>query len=232
VWTSTPLGKVIGQVWSTASSPGRFAKVGDTRVSRGEAMRQAARAAAATIQPALQQRLLAVYGSDWLAAVNERRRREGYPPGRGLDDHRFCLFVFGHDPATVRWAEEDWRRSARQLGALSNSVVHDETLTPADEDRAQSIARAMHGWTFEGPSAVSGKDVRSELRVPAGKAAFGGVVEVKLTERSANGRLFTVKVRLPIGVTSGQLLKVPGRGAPGTGGGPNGDLYLRIRVEP
>ncbi|WP_328843053.1 DnaJ C-terminal domain-containing protein [Streptomyces sp. NBC_00258] len=201
-------------------------------MSRGEVVLQAARAAAATIQLALQQRLLAVYGPDWLTAVNERRRREGYKPGRGLDDHRFCLFVFGHDPATVRWAEEHWRRSARQLGALSNRVVHDETLTPADEDRAQSIARAVHGWSFVAPSPVSGKDVTSELRVTAWKAALGDVVEVRLLERNANGRSSTVKVRLPIGVTSGQLLRVPGRGAPGTGGGPNGDLFLRVRVEP
>ncbi|WP_329298204.1 hypothetical protein OG410_06245 [Streptomyces sp. NBC_00659] len=177
-------------------------------------MLQVARAAAATIQPELQQRLLAVYGTGWLAAVNERRQREGHKPGRGLEDHRFCLFVFGHDPATVRWAEEDWRRSARQLGALSNRIVHDETLTPADEDRAQSIARAMHDWTLAGTSPVSGKDLRSELRVPSGKATSGGEVEVRLTERNGNGRLFTVKVRLPVGVTSGDLLRVPGRGAP------------------
>ncbi|MGH7256325.1 MAG: DnaJ C-terminal domain-containing protein [Nitrospirales bacterium] len=42
----------------------------------------------------------------------------------------------------------------------------------------------------------------------------------------------TIEVRIPGGVAEGTRLRVPGKGAPGVGGGPRGDLYLLIHLEP
>lgn len=41
-----------------------------------------------------------------------------------------------------------------------------------------------------------------------------------------------VNVRIPKGVTDGQKLRVPGKGGRGMNGGPNGDLYLNITLQP
>jgi curved DNA-binding protein len=38
------------------------------------------------------------------------------------------------------------------------------------------------------------------------------------------------KVKIPAGVRDGQRLRVTGQGEPGAGGGPAGDLYLRVRL--
>jgi curved DNA-binding protein len=52
------------------------------------------------------------------------------------------------------------------------------------------------------------------------------------TERTVqlDGRGFTA--RIPRGATDGQRLRLAGKGGPGTNGGPPGDLYLQIALEP
>jgi curved DNA-binding protein len=42
----------------------------------------------------------------------------------------------------------------------------------------------------------------------------------------------TIHVRVPKGATDGQRLRVPGKGGPGAGGGPPGDLHLNIVLRP
>ncbi|MCM1990783.1 molecular chaperone DnaJ [Oceanirhabdus seepicola] len=42
----------------------------------------------------------------------------------------------------------------------------------------------------------------------------------------------TISVKIPAGVDSGNVMPLRGQGEPGTNGGPNGDLYVNIRVAP
>lgn len=42
----------------------------------------------------------------------------------------------------------------------------------------------------------------------------------------------TLQVKIPAGIDTGKLIRMPGEGAPGQLGGPAGDLYLAIEVDP
>ena len=48
------------------------------------------------------------------------------------------------------------------------------------------------------------------------------------TIRLQSGRNLDVKI--PTGITSGKRIRLAGQGAKGTGGGPNGDLYLEVQI--
>lgn len=70
-----------------------------------------------------------------------------------------------------------------------------------------------------------GSDVVAELPVTVDELLRGGRRRLVV-----NGR--TVEVELPRGVRDGTVLRLPGQGEPGPGGGPPGDLYLHVRVLP
>jgi molecular chaperone DnaJ len=63
----------------------------------------------------------------------------------------------------------------------------------------------------------------------------GLVVDDPCETCSGSGRAMstrTIQARIPAGVGDGQRIKIPGKGASGERGGPAGDLYVRVHVQP
>jgi curved DNA-binding protein len=71
----------------------------------------------------------------------------------------------------------------------------------------------------------AGEDFEIPVRLTLEEAASGTERTVQL-----DGRPFTA--RIPRGATDGQRLRLRGKGGPGANGGPAGDLYLQIVLEP
>jgi len=78
-----------------------------------------------------------------------------------------------------------------------------------------------------GPSA--GGDLESEITVDFMTAATGGVRHVSVQDGTDT---VSLDVRIPAGIETGGTLRVRGKGSPGMGGGPAGDLVLQVRVAP
>ena len=79
-----------------------------------------------------------------------------------------------------------------------------------------------------------GADVEAELELDFLDAARGAEQRLSLARPQPDGSLReeTVTIRIPPGVADGGRLRIPGKGGPGFGGGPAGDLHARIRVRP
>jgi curved DNA-binding protein len=77
--------------------------------------------------------------------------------------------------------------------------------------------------------AVSGQDVEYEFEIALPEAYKGPEQQIEVKEQ--NGRSRRLAVKIPAGVKDGQRIRLAGQGAPGTGGAPAGDLYLRVRVK-
>jgi len=71
-----------------------------------------------------------------------------------------------------------------------------------------------------------GGDLESETTIDFRDAILGTTLDLRFSD----GR--TVKVKIPEGVSDGQRLRIRGKGQPGLGGGPTGDLNLLVHVRP
>jgi curved DNA-binding protein len=81
---------------------------------------------------------------------------------------------------------------------------------------------------------MEGEDIEADLLVRIEEIMTGSTREVRLARPTADGRPgkeTTIRVKIPKGIAGGQRIRCAGLGYPGSNGGPDGDLYLRVRLE-
>jgi len=86
--------------------------------------------------------------------------------------------------------------------------------------------RASHGFQQQ---QVKGNDLSLELPITLEEVLNGAEKTISLGRGSAAEK---VSVKIPAGIETGKKLRISGKGSPSPMGGPSGDLYLLIRVEP
>ena len=119
-------------------------------------------------------------------------------------------FDAGQARTYQRWARGA-QRSPRHGGFASEFDL---------DDLFGSLFAARRG----GPAA--GGDVEAEIEVAFLVAIRGGEVRVQLEGRG------TLRVKIPAGAAEGTRIRLAGQGSPGIQGGPPGDLYLKLHVQP
>ena len=89
----------------------------------------------------------------------------------------------------------------------------------------------LGGWFRQqagGPA--QGADHEAELWLTLEEALHGGKRSIRLAQAGGETRSYDVDV--PPGVLDGQRIRLAGEGAPGREGGPSGDLFLTVRIQP
>ena len=85
---------------------------------------------------------------------------------------------------------------------------------------------------------IPGEDYEVQARITLEQAYSGTMLELNLQvpEYDEHGRMrrvpMTFTARIPIGVSDGERLRLPGKGGKGVNGGRDGDLYLNISIAP
>jgi len=136
---------------------------------------------------------------------------------------------------------DDERRSqydqVRQMGPMNfQSNTNGFTMEGDLADLFSSVmGRGRHqsaGMRFGGPSRpMRGQDLSAGLTLDFAEAVLGTTTELTLSgDTSQAGQ--PISVRIPAGISNGQKIKLTGKGEPGVGGGPRGDLYVTVRIKP
>jgi len=120
-----------------------------------------------------------------------------------------------------------------------------ERVSPEDLGRfSDFFASIFGGGGFRAEAggfddfARRGQDQTAKLLISLEDAYHGATraLQLDIPELDAHGHVVnrkrTLKVRIPAGVTQGQQIRLTGQGLAGRGGGPNGDLYLEIDLQP
>ena len=86
------------------------------------------------------------------------------------------------------------------------------------------------GFNFE-PRAGKGRDVEAKLALTLEEAFHGG--KKNLTLSGAPGQApRSLEVNIPAGVRNGARIRLAGQGDAGVAGGPAGDMYLKVSIQP
>ena len=106
-------------------------------------------------------------------------------------------------------------------------------------DLLASLAAGRGGQTGAAPRGTfRGEDYELRISISLAQAYRGALLDLNLSmpDYDAQGRLSHVprsfKVRIPKGATDGQRLRLSGKGGKGFNGGPDGDLYLTVELQP
>ncbi|MCX7591946.1 MAG: DnaJ domain-containing protein [Kiritimatiellae bacterium] len=85
---------------------------------------------------------------------------------------------------------------------------------------------------------ATGHDQEVDITIPLEEAYHGArkTISLESAEPDARGRIHrrvrSYEVNIPPGATEGTRIRLAGQGAPSVAGGPRGDLYLRVHIEP
>jgi len=136
----------------------------------------------------------------------------------------------GYDPGGFDWSR--WFTSGQPAGMRTEYVNIDLDELFGKGGFSEFFQRIFGGMDMRSagrqyqPRARKGQDYEYTVEVSLEEAFHG----TKRLLQTSDGRHLEVKI--PRGVKTGSRVRIAGKGGTGYGGGPAGDLYLRIKVKP
>lgn len=124
------------------------------------------------------------------------------------------------------WQHAEAFEKAKQSGGPQQRYTSESRGTGEfeEEDFSSFFSSMFGGQRNAGRHSFRGQDYQAALRLTL-REAFTTHQQVL----NVNGK--NIRITIPAGVEDGQVIKLKGHGAPGSNGGPAGDLYITFQVD-
>ncbi len=167
-------------------------------------------------------------GNSEVSLTRFREIAEAY--GILRDKERRCLYDMQNPPPSSEethmgsgWARPFARASFHRKAHVQRTTAFTRPRGTSGSPRAADREETRHQHHQAAKGWSKGSDLNHDIEIDFLQALHGVTVEVRVLERMA-------EINIPAGIDSGARMRIPGQGAPGLRGGPNGDLFLNITV--
>ncbi|HEX5067644.1 MAG TPA: DnaJ C-terminal domain-containing protein [Myxococcota bacterium] len=151
---------------------------------------------------------------------------------RNYDEFGEVSLEAGFDAKRAREAKERFEARFGRGGGAGFEPPGGESFHFDDLD--DLLGRFYGGRGGERSFRMRGADAAAGLELDFLDALRGGTHSLTLQREGPDGQLRSenLTVRIRPGVRDGGRIRIPGRGGAGIGGGPSGDLWVRLHVRP
>lgn len=128
------------------------------------------------------------------------------------------------------WENAEQFEKARQSGAGTGTGGRqrrqtEDVFSEFGEGQYSDFFEQMFGSGSRSSAKFRGQDYQAELHLSLRDAAKTHSQTLTVNEKN-------IRITIPAGVEDGQVIRLKNHGAPGSNGGPQGDLYITFRIEP
>ncbi len=133
----------------------------------------------------------------------------------------------------------DWQSGTGGTGPAQGpqAGVHYRTIDPSHlrdlfgtDDPFSDFFHSAFGGQGGTARPRRGQDLKAEITITLEEAARGGAYTLKLTQPDGPSR--RIEVDMPAGIEPGTTLRLSGKGAAGSKGGPAGDILVNVSIAP
>lgn len=170
------------------------------------------------------------YGDQWQHAdqIEAMRRQQG--AGAGFGGAGFGGQPgFGGGGASF---EFDLGNLAGRGGGIFDSLFRRGATRQRGEDVEHLTSITLEEAYAGATRTIEVHDGAETCRICGGSGQIAGATCHACRGTGNASPLRRIEVTIPAGIQAGQRIRVAGRGGPGAGGGPAGDLYLLVEVRP